>query len=617
MRINNKWIMSALMVFFIQTQVQAAVLVSTFGGTTGGPFAVSSQFFTVSSESTQGADDFTVTGNGWKIEQVSVQGEYQVFTPGGPTGPASSVNVYILGNSGSLPDTTNLSAGAIYAAENLSYNDTGSGDFQIPLPGGGLTLSAGTYWLVVQANMSTDAGGKWGWYESAAVANSGTTVGSESAWFQTSNLIAPAGGGGFTCVNSWGARVSTCDITIPADPNPPAEFDLAFQLDGTVLTPGVTVTPTSFTTYEDGSPVTFEIVLNAPPKAPETVSININSNDVTEGTVSPVSVDFNTANWDIPRTVTVTPGASGDGNDGDVAYTVTNGAVVSGDPDYSGLAVDNVGVTNRNIDGVFTIIVDPVSGLTVSEDGTLTATFDISASLSPSDTVTVDLSVVPPLATLSTASVVLPSGSTAAQTVTVTGVSNDIDDGDLVFSIVTDPAVSSDLSYSGNNPVDVSVTLLDDDAAGFNVTGGPLTTGETGTSDTFDVVLTSRPTANVTINMFSSDGSEAQMSPASLTFIPAEWDIPKMVTVTGQNDALADGNVSYNIALQPASSGDSRYQNYDPSDVSGVNQDDGDVVIVLPPPTPVPTLNWLALTILIWLMAFGVWRFSFRAGSKR
>jgi len=151
-----------------------SVLFSTLGGID--PVAssvITSQVFTdFGNFATQGADDFTVTGNGWEITSVEARGAY--FNG---AGPADSVNVYILGVSGSLPDTTNLSAGAIYALEGGSYTDIGSGDFDIPLvPDGapGIVLPPGTYFLVVQANMAAGSGGQWGWTQSASGPNSGT-----------------------------------------------------------------------------------------------------------------------------------------------------------------------------------------------------------------------------------------------------------------------------------------------------------------------------------------------------------------------------------------------------------------------------------------------------------
>ncbi len=525
------------------------VLFSTFSGVQPAPFVVTSQAFTdIGSFAAQGADDFTVTGNGWEIDTVQVQGAY--FNG---AGPAQSLNLYILGNAAGIPDTTNLSAGSIYAAENLSYTDVGSGDFLIDLPGPGVLLQAGTYWLVVQANMSVAAGGQWGWAESASAPDSGMTVGAESAWFQTNPGLIPPG----TCVNAWGARVTTCGITrSPPDANP--QRDLAFQLEGTMLVAGVDVAPLSLTTFESGTTDSFDVVLTAPPTAGNTVDVPIGPPDASEGNVSTNMLSFSAANWNIPQTVTVT-GVDDAVADGNVMYTLSNGPASSGDASYNGLMVANVNVTN-NDDETAGIMVNPVSGLQVSEDGSLTASFSVSANSPPTDSVNVPLSVSNPgLAMLSTGNVVLPPGSTAAQMVTVTGIDDDIDNGNLSFTIVTgDPASAGDAVYDSlgaGDVADVSAIRLDDDTAGITVNpSSGLVTTEGGGTDTFTVVLDSEPTADVSIALVSSDSSEGTVSPGMLTFTAANWDTPQTVTVSGVDDMINDGDVGFTIITAPAAS---------------------------------------------------------------
>ena len=54
-----------------------------------------------------------------------------------------------------------------------------------------------------------------------------------------------------------------------------------------------------------------------------------------------------------------------------------------------------------------------------------------------------------------------------AQTVTVTGVDDAIDDGDQPYSIVTAAATSADLTYATVDAADVSVSNTDDDTTGI------------------------------------------------------------------------------------------------------------------------------------------------------
>jgi len=569
-----------------------SVLFSTFSGISPNSTTITSQAFTdpgFGGFTTTASDDFTIPGSvgGWIIDKLMVDGAFYNVPSGQTPGPADSVNVYIIGNSGGLPDTTNLSAGSIYAAENIGYIDPGNtGDFEIPLPGSGVFLTPGTYWLVVQVNMNLSQGGQWGWRESSAAPDTGNIVGFESAWFQTSAFIVPG------CVNAWGARVTTCGVA-NTDPSPP-EPDLAFEIEGTALVPGVTATPASLTTTESGGADSFDVVLNAPPSGANTVDIPVSSSDITEGTVSTNMLSFNSANWDIPQTVTVT-GVDDGIADGNVAYTILLGAITSGDPNYSGVDPADVSAVNFDND-IAGVNVTPVSGL-MTDEGGATAMFSVSLNTMPTSAVSIPIvSMDTSEATVSTGMLML--SDTTPQMVTVTGVDDDIDDGSQAFTITVGDPTSADGVYDALGDADtpdVTGMNADDDTAGVTVTPSgvePLATDETGTSATYDVVLDSEPLSDVSISIQSTDATEGQPDMASLTFTPMNWDMAQTVTVTGQDDFLADGNIAYNVNNEPASSADPVYDGIDPANVAFVNNDDGDLVGV----TVTPNANPLVTT---------------------
>jgi hypothetical protein len=161
------------------------------------------------------------------------------------------------------------------------------------------------------------------------------------------------------------------------------------------------------------------------------------------------------------------------------------------------------------------------------------------------------------------------------QTVTVTGVDDDLVDGDVGYTIMVGPAASGDPSYDGFDPADVSVTNSDDDSAGITVdpTTGLVTT-EAGGSATFTVVLGSEPIANVTIPLSSNNTDEGTVAPASLIFTAANWNQPQTVTVTGVDDDLVDGDIGYTVLVGPASSVDPTYDGLSAPGLSVTNVDD-------------------------------------------
>lgn len=167
------------------------------------------------------------------------------------------------------------------------------------------------------------------------------------------------------------------------------------------------------------------------------------------------------------------------------------------------------------------------------------------------------------------------------QTVTVTGVDDSIDDGNIAYTVVLGAATSADAAYNGRNPADASLTNQDNDTAGVTVSppSGTSTT-EAGGQVTFTIKLDSQPTADVSIGITSNNTTEGTVSPSSLVFTAANWSTPQAVTVTGVNDNIYDGNISYVIQTGAAASSDALYNNRAVADVSLVNIDDDS-----PPPT--------------------------------
>ena len=83
-----------------------------------------------------------------------------------------------------------------------------------------------------------------------------------------------------------------------------------------------------------------------------------------------------------------------------------------------------------------------------------------------------------------------------------------------------------DPNYNGLNAADVAVTNTDNDTAGITVSRDQRPTRrEAGGTATFTVVLTSQPTADVTIGISSSDPTEGTVSTGSLTFTAANWNV--------------------------------------------------------------------------------------------
>ncbi|MBK8170388.1 MAG: FG-GAP repeat protein [Sandaracinaceae bacterium] len=220
------------------------------------------------------------------------------------------------------------------------------------------------------------------------------------------------------------------------------------------------------------------------------------------------------------------------------------------------------------------ILVTPTAGLVTSESGA-SAMFSIRLATRPSADVTIDLSssdasegVAAP------ASVVLtPDDWDAEHVVVVTGVDDPFADGDIAYTVVIEPAVSDDADYNGFDADDVSASNIDNDVIDVTVTpSSGLVTTEQGGEASFTVVLTSQPTASVSISVISSDTMEGTVSPSSVTFTTMDWSTPQTVTVTGVNDFILDGDTAYSIVTGNAVSADTGYDGRSVADVSVTNR---------------------------------------------
>ena len=333
---------------------------------------------------------------------------------------------------------------------------------------------------------------------------------------------------------------------------------------------GVSVTPAAITTSEAGpGAATFSVVLQAQPVSP--VTINIASSDTSEGTVSGSSVVFTAADWNQPRTITVT-GVDDTIADGNVAYAILL-TVSSSDPNWAAVDPPDVAATNLDDDiAGFTVI--PTSGLIVTEFID-TDSFTIALNTQPLANVTVTMTssdttegnVMPNSVTFT------PANWNIAQTVTVRGVNDNLADGNVAFTIITGAATSTDPAYAGLNPPDVSVVNIDNDTPQVYVRTRPLLAiSENGTTATFRIGLTTQPSANVTCTLFSTDTTEGAVSPSNIVFTATNWNA-RVVTVLGLDDAIVDGDISFSIITNACTSTDAAYNGQNPRDINVVNRD--------------------------------------------
>ena len=290
-------------------------------------------------------------------------------------------------------------------------------------------------------------------------------------------------------------------------------------------------------TVTEASSAIYTVRLASLPTGPVTVAVAVADNP--DVTVRPESLAFSVANWETRQTVTVSAADDPDG-DADMA-TVTHAATGGG---YDGITGSDVAVAVRDNDRASRTVQLAVEPATVEEDGggvqvTVTATLDGAARATATE---VALASTGGTATsgadfqaLTGLSVTIPANETeGSATVSFTPVDDDLDEG-LSETVVLGGTAD------GLTVRTATLTIADDDGRGIELPAGPVALDEEGDT-TYEVVLATQPTGEVTVRVTVSGNRDVTVEPSSLTFDASSWDTEQTVTVsaTPDDDAAND-----------------------------------------------------------------------------
>ena len=332
--------------------------------------------------------------------------------------------------------------------------------------------------------------------------------------------------------------LSTQSVIVTTSDNDTASFSLS---------------KTTATVSESGTQDDFTVVLNNGPTS--NVTLNLSASNSSEATVSPASVTYSSGNWSIAQTVTVTgvddsPAVT----DGDVSSTITVSVAAGSDAAYFVLPAKTVTVTTQDNDGAsFTL--NNGGGISVSEDNTVTDTFTIVLDSPPTANVVLDITSDDSTETsVATSRVTFtPSNWNVPQTIAVSGVNDNIADGNVssTITVSVNQARTRDNSFDPLPDQTVSVITTDDDVAGFTLNKTTLVNlpeQSPPARDIFTVVLDSQPTGNVMFTLsVSHTGHTVIHNPSSLLFTPQTWNNPQNINVIAIDDAITEGDQTYNV----------------------------------------------------------------------
>lgn len=312
---------------------------------------------------------------------------------------------------------------------------------------------------------------------------------------------------------------------------------------------------------EGGAGDSYTVVLDTQPTANVVVTLTVPTAQLQ---ASPTILTFTPANWSSAQTVNVS--AVNDTLDEGLHFASITHAASSSDPEYNGVPVAAVTVTINDNDRAKVTITES-GGKTEVAEGGAGDSYTVVLDTQPSANVTITLTA--PTAQLQASPTTLtftPANWSSPQTVNVAAVNDTVDEG-LHLATITHTASSSDGNYSGLPVGDVVVAITDNDKAKVTITesGGKTEVTEGGATDSYTVVLDTQPAANVTVTL-SVPAAQLLANPTSLTFTPANWDMPQSVNVAAVDDAVDEG-LHLALVTHATSSSDPNYDALPVADV--------------------------------------------------
>ena len=295
-------------------------------------------------------------------------------------------------------------------------------------------------------------------------------------------------------------------------------------------TASLVLSKSSLEPVENATGTSYTVKLSHVPT--ETVTVTVSGQAGTDLTLSGVSatgtLTFTTSDWNTPQTVTVTASHDADAVDDPATLThAAKGGAYQGVTETVAVTVDDDEETRVELS---------VESLGPIEEGA-GETYTVKLSSEPTATTTVGITGhVGAAVSLDRSVLTFTSDNwSIEQTVTVTATQ----DEDAVNDEIT-------LTHTANGGDYVEVTkeltftVTDDEETDLDLSATSLNPVEGGASTTYTVMLTSEPTATVTVTIEGHEGTDLALSGVSATstliFTPTNWDTHQTVTVEAGPD---------------------------------------------------------------------------------
>ena len=289
--------------------------------------------------------------------------------------------------------------------------------------------------------------------------------------------------------------------------------------------------PSLTLTEGDAAGMTYTVRLATEPSG--SVSVSITGHSGTDLTLSTTTLTFTVDDWDDAQTVTVTAEEDDDGvtdavatlthtaSGGDYANVTRDLPVTVRENDTAGVTIEPTAlsvVAGRSNEYTVALATQPTGEVTVTISGHVST--DVSLSGDTLDNTTLTFTV----GDWDTAQTVTVSATQSASTAKVP-LAHAVAGADY-GSVTAESVVVSVVGVAGQQPT-IQV--------GVSSSAQALTVPEGG-SNSYTLVLSSRPTGDVSIGVTLPTGTDLRLDKTSLTFTSTNWDDAQTVTVTAEED---------------------------------------------------------------------------------
>lgn len=314
----------------------------------------------------------------------------------------------------------------------------------------------------------------------------------------------------------------------------------------------------------------------------------------------PASIVLNESNWNTGVTITMV--GVNNRQFSEMAGSTVRYSVSGSAPGYAGVAVAPTPLTvvENEVVNQQLVITQTGGNTWVREGGSITDAFSVMLSSPPmtGSTVDVTLAVMNGEVTLSSSALSFNASNwSTPQTVNVTAVDDsDPEDAGTGNDLIVLNTTSTAASWHALPVAPLPIQVMDnDDSFGVIVTqsGGTTDVGETNNTsgagtDSYTLVLTKAPTANVSITCTSNGqlalnttngGTTFATTNVTRTFSTTNWSTPQTVVVRGNNDTTNENNQTGTITHTLTTAGG--YSNVLPIQqiVASIADDDNSIIV--------------------------------------